>query len=193
MLLRGLRFMHEDLHVMHRDLKPSNLLYAADGTLKIADFGLSTVIDETDDAFVGSQLFMAPERLRGERYGFAADVFGFGVTVAQLLLGRHPLAASLGSAMTGGSEERFWGLCGAMGLNDGLAASVAATERSFRAALAPHCSPGMLALILRCVHADPRERPTCAELQQHGSLRFANESCEEELACWRASDRYANT
>jgi hypothetical protein len=71
-----------------------------------------------------------------------------------------------------------------MGLNDGLAASVAATERSFRAALAPHCSPGMLALILRCVHADPRERPTCAELQQHGSLRDADGSpkphCHED-------------
>jgi serine/threonine protein kinase len=174
MFLRGLRFMHEELHVIHRDLKPSNLLFDAEGTLKITDFGLCTRLDSlhsTTDNYVGSQMFMSPERLRGEQYGYAGDVFSLGVTLAQMLMGQHPLTDSLGEAMTGPFEVRFWGLCGAMRINDGIDVSVAATQLSFRIALAPHCSPCMLDFILRCVHADPSKRPTCAELLRHAFVR----------------------
>jgi serine/threonine protein kinase len=173
MFLRGLRFMHEDLHVMHRDLKPSNLLFDADGMLKITDFGLSTRLESmesTTGKHVGSMMFLSPERLRGEDYGFAGDVFSFGVTIAQLLLGQHPLTDSLGDDCHGPYEARFWGLVGAMGVNDGLDASVAATESSFRAVLEGRCSPCMLEFVLRCVHADPCKRPTCAELLLHGFI-----------------------
>jgi serine/threonine protein kinase len=183
MFLRGLRFMHEDLHVMHRDLKPTNLLYDADGTLKITDFGLSVRLDAaaaTSDRHVGSMLYMSPERLRGEQYGYAGDVFGFGVTIAQMLLGKHPLTASLGNAIASRAEERFWGLCGAMRINDGIDASAAATDASFRAALSPHCSPALLDFILRCVHADPARRPTCAELLEHQWLLACDDAVDDD-------------
>jgi serine/threonine protein kinase len=170
MMLRGLRFMHEDLHVMHRDLKPGNVLCDGNGRVKLADFGLSVQLQGLDiviNQYVGSQMFMSPERLRGEDYGYAGDVFSFGVTIAFLILGQHPLADSLGEAFYGAFEARFWGLCGAMRINDGLDVSVAATQLSFRMALAPHCSPCMLDFILRCVNADPTQRPTCSELLRH--------------------------
>jgi serine/threonine protein kinase len=142
--------------------------------LNITDFGLSTRLDSLDSTtgnYVGSQMFMSPERLRGEQYGYAGDVFSLGVTVAQMLMGQHPLTDSLGEAMTGPVEVWFWGLCGAMRINDGLDVSVAATQLSFRIALAPHCSPCMLDFILRCVHADPSKRPTCSELLRHAFVR----------------------
>jgi serine/threonine protein kinase len=174
MFLRGLRFMHEDLHVIHRDLKPSNLLFDAEGMLKITDFGLCTRLESMESTtgnYVGSQMFMSPERLRGEQYGYPSDVFSLGVTIAQMLLGEHPLAESLGDALNGAIEARFWGLCGAMRINDGIDVSVAATQLSFRMALAPHCSPCTLDFILRCVHADPSKRPTCSELLRHAFVR----------------------
>ena len=164
MFLRGLRFMHEDLRVMHRDLKPSNLLFDAEGTLKITDFGLSTKLaSTTTDKFVGSMMYMSPERLRGEAYGFPGDIFSLGVTVAHLVLGEHPLA----DRVSGASEQRFWELVDAMRINDGLEASTAASESSFRAALEGRCSAALLDFILSCVHADPGKRPTCAELLRH--------------------------
>jgi serine/threonine protein kinase len=187
MFLCGLRFMHEDLHVMHRDLKPSNLLFDAEGMLKITDFGLVTRLehmDSTTDKFAGSQLYMSPERLRGEQYGFAGDVFSFGVTVAQLLLGQHPLAASLGRAMHGAAEDRFWALAEALGFNDGLAASAAATERSFRCALAGRCSPALLEVVLRCVHADPGKRPTCSALLELPVIDGDGGSPAESVLRW---------
>jgi hypothetical protein len=167
MMLRGLRFIHEDLHMTHRDLKPSNLLYDRKGVVKITDFGLTCRMEEGSTAheFVGSMLYMPPERLRGEAYGFPSDVFAFGVTMAHLALGEHPLTAALGSAMTGPSEGRFWGLCGAMCINDGPETSAAATEAAFAKALAAgNCSSTFSKMVLKCVAANAADRPTCDEL-----------------------------
>jgi hypothetical protein len=167
--LSGLRFMHDTLHVLHRDLKRSNLLYDAQGVVKICDFGLSCKLHLSSDLltneFEGSMLYMSPERLRGEAYGFPSDVFAFGVTMAHLALGEHPLTAALGSAMTGPSEGRFWGLCGAMCINDGPKASAAATVAAFSEALTKkELSDGFRRMILKCVAASADARPTCAEL-----------------------------
>lgn len=44
MMLKGLHAMHE-IGLMHRDMKPSNLLLDKFGTLKLADFGSTRVVD----------------------------------------------------------------------------------------------------------------------------------------------------
>lgn len=60
-LVEGMKALQKK-HVVHRDLKLQNILMT-DNTLKIADFGLSTVLGEYDLAHsvVGNQLTMAPE------------------------------------------------------------------------------------------------------------------------------------
>ena len=83
--------------VVHRDLKSSNILFAADDTPKITDFGLAKRVDEQDGQtqtgqVMGSPSFMAPEQANGQarRVGPAADVYSLGAILYEMLTGRPP-------------------------------------------------------------------------------------------------------
>ena len=82
--------------VVHRDVKPSNILIAKDGTAKLADLGIATAVDATaitgSGNVIGTLAYIAPERLRGEPGGAAADVYSLAAVAFELLSGRraHP-------------------------------------------------------------------------------------------------------
>jgi serine/threonine protein kinase len=105
------------------------------------------------------------------------------VTLGCLLLAQHPLAGALGDAFSNGVDARFWGLVETLRLNDGIEKSVVASQRAFALALAPHCSLCMLDFILRCVNADPAQRPTCSELLRHAFVRPRRASSDGEELC----------
>jgi serine/threonine-protein kinase len=94
----GLAYAHRN-GLVHRDVKPGNLLRSgADGTIKLADFGIvKTAADESSITQVGSVLgtaaYLSPEQAAGEEAGPAADVYGLGVVAYQLLSGRLPYEA----------------------------------------------------------------------------------------------------
>lgn len=96
---RGLEYAHRN-GLVHRDVKPGNLLLSeADGTIKLADFGIAkTTNDESSITQVGSVLgtaaYLAPEQAAGEEAGPAADLYGLGVVAYQLLSGRLPYEAA---------------------------------------------------------------------------------------------------
>jgi predicted Ser/Thr protein kinase len=83
--------------VIHRDLKPENVLIRSDGGVKVVDFGIAHV--EGADASrltrtgfaLGTPAYMAPEQLLGGAIDPRADVYAWGVVVAEMLSGRHPL------------------------------------------------------------------------------------------------------
>jgi hypothetical protein len=95
---RGLEYAHRN-GLVHRDVKPGNLLLSeADGTIKLADFGIAKIAsDESSITQVGSVLgtaaYLAPEQAAGEEAGPAADLYGLGVVAYQLLSGRLPYEA----------------------------------------------------------------------------------------------------
>ncbi|WUS90280.1 protein kinase [Kribbella sp. NBC_00709] len=85
--------------VVHRDVKPGNLLLTADGTVKVADFGIAHLPGEGTNTLtatgqiIGSTHYLAPERAKGEQAGKAADVYALGCVLYQLVTGQPPFTA----------------------------------------------------------------------------------------------------
>ncbi|KAJ3041721.1 calcium calmodulin-dependent protein kinase type 1G [Rhizophlyctis rosea] len=82
-IIDALKYLHAQ-NIVHRDLKPENLLMASkatDAPVKLADFGLSTVM--TNDSMLstscGTLTYVAPEILKGQKYGKEVDMWSLGV------------------------------------------------------------------------------------------------------------------
>jgi len=92
-VLSGLVYLHEK-KVVHRDIKPGNLLLAHDGSIKLADFGISSQLtgDRTRmQTMIGTPYFLAPEVVsQGEGYSAKIDVWALGISCLQMADGKPP-------------------------------------------------------------------------------------------------------
>src|SRR2546423_3234570 len=85
-----------DAGIVHRDIKPGNVLFAPDGSAKVADFGIakSAGLDLTGTGeIVGTTAYLSPERLEGAAASPASDVYAVGVLAYEALTGRKPFPA----------------------------------------------------------------------------------------------------
>ena len=85
-LTNGIEFLHAN-NIVHRDIKPLNMLLTSDGTLKMTDFGIATILQNsstTMDSDAGAPTYMAPEILKGERYGAIVDLYAVGASLYQM-------------------------------------------------------------------------------------------------------------
>jgi serine/threonine-protein kinase len=75
-------------------VKPSNILFDAEGSVKIVDFGIARVLDEPTlteaGTVLGTAAYISPEQARGEPVTAATDVYAFGALLFQMLTGRPP-------------------------------------------------------------------------------------------------------
>ncbi|CAO5159309.1 eukaryotic-like serine/threonine-protein kinase [Frankia sp. AiPs1] len=78
--------------VIHRDIKLDNILFAADGTVKVSDFGIAKLYEGTEataSGTSGTPTYMAPEQILRGRIGPATDIYALGI-VMYILLSGHP-------------------------------------------------------------------------------------------------------
>ena len=152
-LVEGVKCCHEK-GICHRDLKPENLLLDENSELKISDFGLSALHDNTGDATLtsskmlhttcGSPNYVSPEVLDGEGYdGRKSDIWTLGVILYVLATGKLPFDESTMSEL--------------------FAAIQRASYKPFPTGL----SSSFKDLVSKLLRANPRERPQIAEIQDH--------------------------
>jgi serine/threonine protein kinase len=99
--LRGLVYLHEEMHIIHRDIKSGNMLLTETGEVKLADFGVSAltikVREYRANSFIGTPYWMAPEVIlvensRTETYDCKADIWSIGITCIELADKNPPLS-----------------------------------------------------------------------------------------------------
>jgi serine/threonine protein kinase len=144
----ALSYAHEH-RILHRDIKPENLMFDAEDSLKVTDFGIAEMIggEETlatvDGAVIGTPAYMAPEQAAGEPVGPAADVYAVATMLYELASARLPFDESGGAAEI--LEARLHR--DPVPLQD----------------VAPQVPAGLARVIMRGLARDPSDRPESAE------------------------------
>lgn len=127
--------------ITHRDVKPGNILVARDGRPMLSDFGIALLVGTTrvtaTGAVLGTPAYMAPEQVRGEPVGSAADVYALGLIVLEALTGRQEFP--------GGATE-------------------SALARLHRDPVVPALPAGLTPLLQAMTDARPEARPAALEV-----------------------------
>lgn len=173
---RGMAYLHSmKPPIIHRDLKSMNILVSSTWGCKVSDFGLSREksVDETMSV-TGTPLWLPPEMIRGERYTEKADVYSFGIVLAELdtrKIPYHDIKAK------GARNKKVSGST--------LMHMVA--YDNLRPSLSPHCMDSVRDLYERCTADDQSARPTFEEIVQflenqvrRETLKRQHERIEEE-------------
>jgi cyclin-dependent kinase 7 len=174
MLLRGLLECHRRFFV-HRDVKPNNCLIKADGTLKLADFGLTRKIDHRMTPQAVTRWYRSPEMLLGATaYTTATDMWSVGAVFAEMFL-RVPFFAAdndfqqielIFKALGTPSEGEWPQIKELPGFFEFQRAPGAPLESLFTAA-----SDDALDLMRRLLVFNPLRRATCLQALGHEYFR----------------------
>jgi tetratricopeptide (TPR) repeat protein len=91
-ILEGLHYAHSH-GIIHRDVKPANVMVLKDGHVKLVDFGIARIADNSmtkTGQIVGTINYMSPEQFNGHVVDARSDVFSAGVLLYEFLTGTLP-------------------------------------------------------------------------------------------------------
>lgn len=84
-------------HIVHRDIKSQNIMVTRDDRIKVTDFGIARVADNTTvtatNAVMGSVHYFSPEQARGAKVDNRSDIYSLGIVLFEMLTGRLPFDA----------------------------------------------------------------------------------------------------
>ncbi len=88
-------FYSHSHHLIHRDIKPQNILMTADGTIKVTDFGIARIAQQSTTTMnasqaVGSVHYASPEQVRGRRTTAQSDIYSAGCVLYEMVTGHLP-------------------------------------------------------------------------------------------------------
>ncbi|XP_072888736.1 dual specificity mitogen-activated protein kinase kinase 5 isoform X3 [Hemitrygon akajei] len=178
-VVKGLTYLWS-LKILHRDVKPSNMLVNTRGQVKLCDFGVSTqLVNSIAKTYVGTNAYMAPERIAGEQYGIHSDVWSFGISFMELALGRFPYPQVLrpGEALNEVIQKNQGSLMPLQLLQcivdeDPPVLPVGEFSESF------------VHFITQCMRKLPTERPAPEELMVHPFVVQYNDKNAEVVSMW---------
>lgn len=85
-----------DRKIIHRDLKAQNIFLEKNGTIKLGDFGIAKVLEQTvaqANTQVGTPYYISPEIIKGKNYSFATDIWSLGVILFEMCALDVPIKA----------------------------------------------------------------------------------------------------
>jgi serine/threonine-protein kinase OSR1/STK39 len=159
-VLKALDYFHRNGNI-HRDIKAGNILIDHNGSVKLADFGVSAASwgsgAKPHSTFVGTPCWMAPEVMEQVTgYDYHADIWSLGITVLELCHGHAPFAKYPPMKVL---------LMTLQNPPPQLEAEQAETGH--------HFSRGLRDFVSVCLQKDPKRRPSAAKLLEHRFLKEA--------------------
>ncbi len=164
--------MAEALHyahgkgVVHRDIKPSNIIVNANGRIKITDFGIAHIEDPTASMqtqageILGTPAYMSPEQVLSRPVDGRSDLFSLGIILYEMATGRRPFQ---GDSMPAVFQ------------------AVTREDPEPPARLKTAVSPGLSAVIMKCLEKDPMKRFANGEILAHAlGILLAGDEMEGE-------------
>ena len=100
-VLQALDYAHRHA-IVHRDMKPENVLISDEGMVKVADFGIARLLDDTGvggtatktGTTVGTPQYMSPEQVASSKVDGRSDLYSAGIMFYELVVGQPPFTAS---------------------------------------------------------------------------------------------------
>lgn len=180
-MVRGLKFLKDELQTMHRgelpnihylghnkvteyvcivsDVKPTNVVVNLAGQVKLCDFGVSGQLEKSlAKTNIGCQSYMAPERIKGESLNFlgtytvSSDVWSLGLTIIEFTMGHYPYPPETYSNVFAQLQAIVHG--DPPGFPNGYS-----TEADD--------------FVARCLRKDPNKRPSYGQLLVSGSMELS--------------------